>query len=299
MSEPEGRPATEAASPRFAGIEDWPAGDLVASMAAAQMAAAASLAAAAPALARAIDAAAARLRGGGGRWVVLGAGTSGRLAVQDAVELRPTFDWPDTRLLTLLAGGPEAMIRAREGAEDRGIEAEAALESAGIGPADVVVGVAASGRTPFTLAGLARARAAGALTVAIFNSPGAAMAAAAEHPVLLDTGPEFIAGSTRMGAGTAQKAALNILSTGVMVRLGFVYRGRMVEMRPTNAKLAARAEAMVAELAGVPAGEAARALAEGGSIKVAVAMLALGLDRAGAEARIAAAGGTLAAALRR
>lgn len=290
-------PATEAASPRFMGIEDWPAADLVAAMAEGQMAATAAVAAAAPALAGAVEAAAARLKGGG-RWVVLGAGTSGRLAVQDAVELRPTFDWPDARLLTLMAGGPEAMLRAREGAEDDGAAAEAALAAAGIGPADVVVGVAASGGTPFTLAGLRFARARGALTVGLFNSPGAAMAAAAEHPVLLDTGPEIVAGSTRMKAGTAQKAALNILSTGVMVRLGFVHRGRMVEMRPTNAKLRARAEAMVAELAGVSPEAAAAALAQGGSIKVAVVMLARGLSRAESEARVAEAGGTLAGALR-
>lgn len=292
------KPATEAASARFLGIEDWPAADLVSAMAEGQLAAAAAVAAAAPALAGAVEAAAARLSGGG-RWAVLGAGTSGRLAVQDAVELRPTFGWPDARLLTLMAGGPEAMLRAQEGAEDDGPAAETALAEAGIGPLDVVIGVAASGGTPFTLAGLRVARARGALTVGIFNAPGAPMAAAAEHPVLLDTGAEIVAGSTRMKAGTAQKAALTILSTGVMIRLGFVWRGRMVEMRPTNAKLRARAEAMVAELAGVPPEAAAAALAQGGTIKLAVAMLALGVSREDAEAALAAAGGRLAGVVQR
>lgn len=292
------RPATEAASSRFAGIEDWPATDLVAGLAEGQFAAIGAVQGAAPALARAIDAMAGRLARGAGRIVTLGAGTSGRIATQDAVELRPTFDWPDTRLLTLMAGGPEALIRAREGAEDQGAEAVAALTEHAIGPDDVVIGVAASGTTPFTLAGLHHARAQGALTVAVYNSPGAPMGLAADHPILLDTGAEFIAGSTRLKAGTAQKAALNILSTAVMVRLGYVWRGRMVEMRPTNAKLQIRAAAMVAELTGAAPEVAAAALKDaGGTIKLAVAMLALGLDRKAAAAHLARHGGHLPRAM--
>jgi len=292
------RPATERASPRYAGAEGWAAPDLVAGMLGGQFAAIGAVQAAAPSLARAIDAAADRLATGGGRIVALGAGTSGRIAVQDLVELRPTFDWPAARILPLMAGGPEALIAAREGAEDAGAEAVSALDSAGIGPADVVIGVAASGATPFTLAGLRHARTLGALTVALFNSPRAPMALAAEHPVLLDTGAEFVAGSTRMQAGTAQKAALNILSTGIMIRLGFVWRGRMVEMRPTNAKLRLRARAMVAELAGVDDAAAQAALdAAGGTIKLAVVMLARGLGREAAEAHLARHDGNLRRAM--
>lgn len=290
------RPATERAAPRYAGVEDWAVPDLVAGMVEGQAAAIGAVQAASPALARAIAAAADRLAGGG-RLVSLGAGTSGRIAVQDAVELRPTFDWPEARTLTLMAGGPDALIRAREGAEDAGTEAEDQIAAHAIGPADVVIGVAASGHTPFTLAALQAARARGALTIAIYNAPGAPMRMAADHPILLDTGAEFIAGSTRMKAGTAQKAALNILSTGIMLRLGYVWRGRMVEMRPTNAKLRARAVAMVADLTGAPPEAAAEALAQGGSIKMAVVMLARGLDRAGAEAHLAAHGGILARAM--
>lgn len=291
------RPRTERASSRFATIDGWDSPDLVAGMLDGQFAAIGAVQAASNALAKAIDAAADRLRGGG-RIVTLGAGTSGRIATQDGVELRPTFDWPADRLLTLMAGGDGALIAAREGAEDAGPEAVEALQHHTIGPADVVIGVAASGGTPFTLAGLQHARAAGALTIAVYNSPGAPMALAADHTILLDTGAEFIAGSTRMQAGTAQKAALNILSTGVMIRLGYVWRGKMVEMRPTNAKLRLRAIAMVADLTDAGAGAAEAALdAAGGTIKLAVVMLAQGLDRAGAEAHLARHNGNLARAM--
>jgi anhydro-N-acetylmuramic acid kinase len=291
------RPATERAAPRFCGIEDWATPDLVAAILERQAAAVAAVQAAAPALARAIEAAAARLAGGG-RLVTVGAGTSGRIALQDAVELGPTFGWPAERTVTLIAGGPEALLSAREGAEDQAPEAEAAIAAQEIGPSDVVIGVAASGRTPFTLAALRAARARGALTLALFNAPGAPMGLVAGHPILLDTGAEVIAGSTRMAAGTAQKAALNALTTGIMVRLGFVWRGRMVEMRPTNAKLTQRAAEMVAELTGAPPAAAAAALeAAGGRIKTAVVMLARGLDRAAAEAHLAAHGGILARAM--
>lgn len=288
------RPATEASSMRYAGVEHWSARDLVAGLTESQSAAIGAVQAAGPALAHAVEAMAARLSQGAGRIVTLGAGTSGRIAVQDAVELRPTFDWPDARLLPLMAGGPEALMRAREGAEDQGAEAVAALTGQAIGPDDVVIGIAASGTTPFTLAGLHHARAAGALTISLYNAPGAPMGLAADHPILLDTGAEFVAGSTRLKAGTAQKAALNVLSTGVMIRLGYVWRGKMVEMRPTNAKLRLRAEAMVAELTGAEPARARAALeAAGGVIKLAVVMLALDLDRAQAEAHLDRHGGNL------
>lgn len=291
------RPATEAASPRFEGLETWPTGDLVAGILDGQAAAIAAVRAVSAELAQAIDAAADRLARGG-RLVALGAGTSGRIAVQDLVELRPTFDWPAERALVLIAGGEAALTTAREGAEDAGSEAVAALEAAKLAPEDVVIGVAASGGTPFTLAGLRRARAAGALTIALFNSPGAPMALAADHPICLATGAEVIAGSTRMAAGTAQKAALNTLSTGIMVRLGYVHRGKMVRMRPTNAKLRIRAVAMVSELAGSTSESAEAALtAAGGQIALAVLMLVRALPLAEAEALLARQGGNLTRAL--
>jgi anhydro-N-acetylmuramic acid kinase len=290
------RPATERAAPRFAGLDGWDTPDQIASLIEGQFAAIGAVQTAAPALVRAVRAAADRLRGGGGRLVTLGAGTSGRLALLDAVELRPTFDWPDDRLLTLLAGGPEALIRAAEGAEDAG--ADHLIAAHAIGPADVVLGVAASGATPFTRAGLLAARQAGALTIALYNAPGAPLRDCADHSILLDTGAEAIAGSTRMKAGTAQKAALTVFSTALMLALGHVWRGRMVAMRPTNAKLAARAATMVADLTGADPATAAAALqAAGGVIRTAVVMLTLGLDHAGAEAALARHGGNLARVL--
>ncbi|MBN8293663.1 N-acetylmuramic acid 6-phosphate etherase [Rhodobacter sp. NTK016B] len=288
--------STEQAAPRFSGIEDWPSEDLAAALLETQLAAVAAAGAARPALATAIDACAARLARGG-RLIYLGAGTSGRLAVLDAAELPPTFDWPPERAVALMAGGPAAVTNAVEGAEDSESEAPAALDALGLSDADVVIGVAASGRTPFVLAGIAHARRIGALTLGVTSAPEAALAGAAEIALVAETGAEIIAGSTRMKAGTAQKVLLNCLSTGVMIRLGYVHRGRMVEMRPTNVKLRARAVAMVADLTGENLVAAETALDAGGTIKRAVVMLTLRLDAKAAEARLQAAGGMLGKAL--
>ena len=288
--------STEQAAPRFAGIEDWSAEDLAQTLLETQLAAVAAAAQARPALARAIEACALRLAQGG-RLIWLGAGTSGRLALLDAAELPPTFDWPPERAVALMAGGTGAVTRAVEGAEDDETAAPAALTALSLSAMDVVIGVAASGRTPFVRAGIAAARAAGALTLAVVNAPGSPLAQEAEIALIADTGAEIIAGSTRMKAGTAQKVLLNSLSTGIMIRLGHVYRGRMVAMRPTNAKLHARAVAMVADLTGADPAAAREALQAGGSIKVAIVMLTLGVDPAAARARLAASGGRLPAAL--
>lgn len=288
---------TETAASRYAGIETWPMADVVETLIEAQMAAVASVHALRAEMVAAIEAAAERLRGGG-RLVYLGAGTSGRIATQDAAELAPTFSWPAERALSLMAGGRRAFTEAIEGAEDDGPAAVAALDAAGVGPADVVLGIAASGRTPFTCAGLAHARALGALTIGVLNNPGGRLAEVCDIALVAATGAEAVAGSTRLKAGTAQKVVLNCLSTGVMLRLGFVYRGRMVEMRPSNDKLKDRAVRMVADLTGAPAARAQAALdASDWSIKTAVVMLSAGLDAAAARARIAETGGTLAAAL--
>lgn len=298
MTAPASLPRTEQVSARFRDLDLWDNAQAMEALWEGQMAAVAALRPALPALATAANAAAARLRGGTGRLIYTGAGTSGRLAALDAAELPPTFDWPQARIAILIAGGTASLLRAAEGAEDDIAAATAGLAAIGAGPADVLIALAASGGTPFSVAALKAARAAGALTVAIANSPGAPLLAAAECPILLDTGAEAIAGSTRMKAGTAQKAALTLLSTLVMIRLGRVHEGRMIEMRPTNAKLLARARRMVAELTGCTPAEAVVMLERaGGSTKLASLMILRGLDTAAAETLLSRHGGILRQAL--
>jgi N-acetylmuramic acid 6-phosphate etherase len=242
-------------------------------------------------LARAVDAAVPRLAAGG-RLVYVGAGTSGRLGLLDAVELWPTFSWPPERAVPVLAGGPDAVRRAREGAEDDAGAAAEDLRAVGVGAADVVLVLAASGTTPYALAACDAAREAGALTIGLANNPGAPLLARAEIGVLLDTGPELVSGSTRLKAGTAQKVALNAFSTAAMVRLGKVYRNLMVDVRATNAKLRTRAVRLVVAATGRDE-HAARAALEGCAWSVSTAIVAVRcrLDPAEAAARLAAAGG--------
>ena len=177
---------------------------------------------------------------GGGRLFFAGAGTSARIGVQDGVELTPTFGWPAERTGFLVAGGDAALTRSVENAEDDTDAARAAVAGNAIGEGDCVIALAASGATPFTCAAVSEARQRGAVTVGIANNPGSELAAAAEHPVTLATGGEVVAGSTRMKAGTAQKIALNLISTLVMVRMGRVRNGMMTSMSATNAKLRGR-----------------------------------------------------------
>ena len=289
---------TETASPRFAGIEDWASQDLVLGILEGQYAAIAAVQAASPAIAEAIDRGAERLSNGG-RLIYMGAGTSGRIATQDAAELPPTFNWPYERALSLMAGGPTALTLAAEGAEDSEELARTDLDGVNVGPNDVVIALAASGRTPYAIAGLNHARQIGALTIGIYNNPGGKLGEAAEIAVLLATGTEFLAGSTRMKAGTAQKAALNCISTGVMIKLGFVYRGLMVEMKPTNVKLQDRAAKMVATLTGADY-EIARAtlVTANGSIKLATVILLKNVDVSGAIRLLDGANGNLKQALK-
>jgi N-acetylmuramic acid 6-phosphate etherase len=207
-------PATEAVSRRSELLDTWDTPTILGALWEGQMAAVAALGPALPALARAVEEAAMRLAAGG-RLAYAGAGTSGRIAVQDAVELMPTFDWPEKRLVLMMAGGDAALVRSIENAEDRDDLAAATIERHAIGAADVLVGVAASGTTRFTVAAVQRARSRGAMTIAIANSQGSPLLKAAEFPVLVETGAEAIAGSTRMKAGTAQKAALNVFSTAL------------------------------------------------------------------------------------
>jgi N-acetylmuramic acid 6-phosphate etherase len=199
--------------------------------------------------------------------------------VQDGAELTPTYDWPEDRLVFAMAGGFDALIRSSEGAEDNEASGAKAMTDARIGANDVVIGLAASGTTPFTIGALRAASAAGAVTIAVANNPGAPLFDAARHRILVDTGSEVVAGSTRMKAGTAHKIVLNLFSTAVMVKLGRVYRGMMVDMRARNAKLRRRAEAMVSKIVQCTEREAASHLENAkGDVKTAV-LIGLGLDR--------------------
>ena len=233
----------------------------------------------------------------GGRLIYAGAGTSGRLAVQDGAELMPTFSWPRERLLLLIAGGNEALIHAVEGAEDDPSRAIALIETHKVAANDVLVAAAASGTTPFTLACVQGARNAGALTVGIANNRDTPLLAEADCPIFLDTGVEPIAGSTRMKAGTAQRITLNLLSSLVMIRLGHVYEGLMVDVQATNKKLTRRSENMLTHLTGRSGKDVRDALiAAEGSVKVAVLLL-YGCGAEEAKSLLERSGGHLRVAL--
>ncbi|MFY9344036.1 MAG: N-acetylmuramic acid 6-phosphate etherase [Planctomycetota bacterium] len=223
-----------------------------------------------PRIAAAVDAIAARMHKGG-RLVYCGAGTSGRLGVLDAAECPPTFSSSPEQVIGLIAGGPGAIHKAVEGAEDSEALAAADLRALGIGPKDCVVGIAASGRTPYVVGALRAARVAGALTVAVTCNQASAVAREAELPIEVVTGPEVLTGSTRLKAGTATKMVLNMLSTGAFVRLNKVYGNLMVDLQASNAKLKARAVRIVADAAGCDAGVASELLAScDGEVKAAI-----------------------------
>lgn len=283
---------TERHSPRYTAIDVWSPTDILDAMIEGQFAAVAAVRAARPALEQAVLAMEPRLRDGG-RLVYAGAGTSGRLAVQDGAELMPTFSWPQDRLLLLIAGGREALVQAVEGAEDESEEAISLVRGHAIDERDVVIAVAASGTTPFTLACLREARARGALTIGIANNRDTPILEHAEHPIWLDTGPEPIAGSTRMKAGTAQRIALNLLSSLVMIRLGRVYEGLMVDLQAVNKKLVRRSEKILLQLSGRSREEVRDALQRAkGSVKIALLLLE-GCDFDEATKILARAGGQL------
>ena len=272
---------TERASPRYTDIDLWEPTDILHAMIEGQMAAVAAVRAALPAIEQAALAAEARLKDGG-RLIYVGAGTSGRLAVQDGAELIPTFNWPKERLLLLMAGGKEALLRSAENAEDETGEAIEAIRQHKITAPDVVIAVAASGTTPFTLACLREAKRGGAFTIGIANNQGTPILAEADCSIWLDTGPEPIAGSTRMKAGTAQRVVLNLLSSLIMIRLGRVHEGLMVDLQAINAKLARRSENILIRLTGRTPVEVRGALDRAnGSVKLAVLLLrGHGLDEA-------------------
>ena len=244
-------------------------------------------------IAEAVDGITERFRRGG-RLVYIGAGTAGRVGVLDASECPPTFGTDPGMVVGIIAGGDTAIRDAVEDAEDDDRAAAESLRALGLGENDTVVGISASGRTPYVLGGLAYAREVGALTVAIAANAGSAIGAAADVPIEVVVGPEFVTGSTRLKAGTAQKLVVNMLSTLSMIRLGKTYRGVMVDLRATNEKLRARSVRTLIQLTGAAQGDAVRALAEaGGSVKLALLMLFTGASAEAAAPALAAADGVL------
>lgn len=269
----------------------------VALMAQQDMAAVAAVDAAGAQIAAAVDAIAQRLRTGG-RLLYVGAGTPGRLAVLDAAECPPTFGTADGRVVAIMAGGATATSAAVEDVEDDAEAGRRDLGDRGVTATDAVVGISASGRTPYVLAAIQLARQVGALTIAVVNNPGSALAAAADMAIEVRTGPEVLSGSTRLKAGTAQKLVLNALSTLTMVALGHTYADLMIDVRATNTKLRRRAERIVANATGASSADVTAALdAAGGAAKVAVVSLLAGVDTAEATRRLEAARGHVRAAI--
>jgi N-acetylmuramic acid 6-phosphate etherase len=287
---------TERASPRYFDIDVWEPMDIAEAMIEGQFTAVAAVRAARFALLDAALAAEERLRNGG-RLVYVGAGTSGRLAVQDGAELIPTFNWPQERLLLLMAGGRNALLRSVEGAEDAVDQAVQLVRQHEIGFDDVVIAVAASGTTPFTLSCLNEARRRGALTIGVANNRDTPILKEADQAIWLDTGAEAIAGSTRMKAGTAQRITLNVFSSLVMILLGRVFDGLMVDLQAVNQKLVRRSEGILTRLTGRSGEEAREALCRAnGNVKLAVLLLH-GCDVTEATSVLDRAGGQLRAAL--
>jgi len=296
VTTPYGRLATEAVNPRTHDLDLLATRDVVATIFAEDAAVARACAAAADSVARVADGVAAALRAGG-RCVYVGAGTSGRLAQLDASEWPPTFGTDPSLTLVLLAGGREAMFAAQEGAEDDADAGARAIRDNAVGARDFVLGVSASGATAYVLGALREARRVGAPTGAIVCSPPE-RDYPADQVVHLDTGPEVLAGSTRMKAGSATKMTLNAISLAAMVRLGKVHGNRMVDLRTGSRKLVDRARRLVMELGGADGDAADRALAAAdGHAKLAIVVVRTGLSAADARRRLDAAGGSLRAAL--
>ncbi len=287
---------TENASERFADIDRWSTHSAVSAMFEAQLAAIAAIGSELAVIADAAEAAS-RCLLEGGRLVYAGAGTSGRIAIQDGVELGPTFGWPDERVAYAMAGGENALLQSVELAEDDVEAARRDLAAISIKANDVLVGVAASGRTPYTVSAIEAANAAGALTIGIANNRPSLLLEKARIGICAETGSEVIAGSTRMKAGTAQKAILNMFSTAAMIRCGRVYQGLMVDMVISNRKLHDRAVGMIERLAGVEEAVAAAALdTAAGNIKAGV-LVALGAEIDEAEALLSRCNGILRTAV--
>ncbi|MFE5032287.1 N-acetylmuramic acid 6-phosphate etherase [Streptomyces sp. NPDC056683] len=288
---------TEAFRPELAEIDTMPTLDIARLMNGEDAGVAAAVAHRLPQISAAIDGIAARMAQGG-RLVYAGAGTAGRIGILDASECPPTFNTRPGQVVGVIAGGPAAMVTSVEGAEDSAELARTDLDTLGIGPADSVVGVSASGRTPYAVGAVEHARALGALTVGLSCNAGSALAAAAEHGIEVVVGPELLTGSTRLKAGTAQKLVLNMLSTITMIRLGKTYGNLMVDVRASNEKLRARSRRIVALATGAPDAEIEAALtATDGEVKPAVLVILAGVDGPTAARLLEESGGHLRAAL--
>jgi len=262
---------TEAPS-EFTDLETLPTAELLAGMNRLDQTVPLAVARALPQIEALVEAIVARLRVGG-RLFYIGSGTSGRLGVVDASECPPTFGVPTGLVVGIMAGGDGAIRQAVEGAEDNATQAWADLQAHNANAKDVLVGLAASGRTPYVIGGLNVARAAGLATGCIVCNAGSGVAAAAEFPVEVVTGPEFITGSTRLKAGTAQKLALNMLTTATFIRLGRVKGNKMVDMQLSNAKLVERGQRMLMDELGITQPEAAKLLARHGNVRAALGTL--------------------------
>jgi N-acetylmuramic acid 6-phosphate etherase len=291
--------STEARNPRTHELDALPTADLLAIMHDEDRAAVAAVGTVLPRIATAVDQIAERLRKGG-RLLYVGAGTSGRLGVLDAAECGPTFSAGPEQVRAVIAGGPSALLAAVEGAEDdpeRGAQDLAALHP---GPHDAVVGIAASGRTPYVLGALRAAASAGALRIAIVCNAGSPVAAAADLPIEVPTGPEVLTGSTRLKAGTATKLVLNMLSTGAFVRRHKVYGNLMVDVQASNQKLRARCERMLVAALGCDLATAQRLLAEcDGEVKTAIVVGQRGIAPAAARTLLFHCEGSVRAVLER
>jgi N-acetylmuramic acid 6-phosphate etherase len=289
------RPATERPNPASADIDSQTTLGILRIIQAQDATVSAAVRSEIPNIARAVEAVVRAVRRGG-RLIYVGAGTSGRLGVLDAAECPPTFGVAPETIQALIAGGAPALLRAAEAAEDDAAQGRRDLATRKITPRDVVVGLSASGRTPYTLGALAHARRRRATTVAVTCNAHSPIVAATRIAIVPATGPEVVAGSTRMKAALAQKMVLHMISTASMIRLGHVYKNYMVGVRPTNKKLVERACAIVASVAGVDRETAARTLRSAGNdVKVALAMLRWKLGRAAAVKRLAQHGGNLRA----
>lgn len=247
-------------------LETWTTGEILRAMNTEDLTVPAAVARALPQIEALVEVVVAALEKGG-RLFYIGAGTSGRLGVLDASECPPTFGVPDTWVTGLIAGGDRAIRKAVEGAEDNVTLAWEDLSDAGVSQGDVVVGIAASGTTPYVVHGLLACRQHGIVTGSVTSNPGSPVSLSAEYPVEVITGPEFLTGSTRLKAGTAQKLVLNMISTASMIRLGRVLDNRMVDMQLTNAKLVARGTAILMEELGISEAEARRRMLEAGSVR--------------------------------
>ena len=290
---PSRAPATERPNPASAAIDAQPTAIILHIIQEQDAQVPAAVRAEIPNIERAVEAVVRSLRRGG-RLLYVGAGTSGRLGALDAAECPPTFGVSPESVQAVIAGGPRALLRAAEAAEDDAEQGRRDLAARRVGPRDTVIGLTASGRTPYTVGALAYARSRRATTVAITSNPRSPAARTARIAIAPETGPEVVAGSTRMKAALAQKMVLHMISTAAMIRLGHVFQNYMVGVRPTNKKLVTRACAIISSVTGVSPRAAASSLREAGNdVKVAIAMLRGGLDRAAAARLLKRHGGNL------